>query len=104
MGPHINRLITQGYGGPPPFVIDAIQRVIVTGQSGHKRRLQELDEVIIWAKMIQVNNKPAPVDVKGFVRVKVDKNRGIATVMAEHVSTRVRSIWEVIKVTVSRLK
>ena len=97
-------LVVQGYGGPPPAFVTEAFRQIRVGQSGTKRRLQELDEVIVWAKLIQVNNKPAPPpDIKGWLRVKVDKNSR-AAVIAEHIASRTRAAWETIKVTVRRLK
>lgn len=94
-------MVTQGYGGvPPAFVTEAFQSVVV-GQSGTKRKLQQLDEVIIWAKMIEINGKAAP-EIKGWIKVKVDKNR--AAVMAEHLASRTRAAWEFIKVSARRLK
>lgn len=99
-------LVTQGYTGVvPKSIVDALTlRPIVVGQSGAKRRIDQLDEVIIWAKLIEVNSKAAPPpDIKGGIRVKVDKPRGIA-VLAEHISSRTRDAWEFIKVSVGRLK
>lgn len=97
-------LVTQGYGGPVPgFVAEAFRSVRV-GQSGTKRKIDQLDEVIIWAKLIEVNKQPAPPpDVKGWIKVKVDRNSH-AAVLAEHISSRVRAAWETIRVTVRRLK
>jgi len=107
MGPHINRLICQGYGGPPAFVIAAIGRGIVVGQSGAKRRLREMDTVIVWAKLIEVNKKspqqrPGNEKIQGFVTVPVSK--GYARVVASHVSSRVRKAWEDLKITIKRLR
>lgn len=98
--------ITQGYGPlAPAFVTEAFRRPgLRLGQSGTKRRLQELDEVIVWAKLVEVNRRPPPVDVSGWIKVEVNKDSGYAAVVAEHVSTRVRAAWETIKVSVSRLK
>jgi len=104
--PNRNGPIVQGYGGPPRFVVEAIERGtrLRLGQSGGKRRLDELDEVIVWAKLLEINGKTAPPNVKGWIKVKVDKDRGYAAVMAEHISSRTRAAWEIIKVTVQRLK
>lgn len=102
MGPHINRLVTQGYGGPPGFVIQAILRGITVGQSGAKRRLREMKEVIIWAKMIEINNVSPKNKIEGFVRVHVKE--GSVKAAVEHVSSRVRSITESIKVFVKHVK
>jgi hypothetical protein len=105
MGPHRNRLVARGYGGPPTFVTQGYQSFTL-GQSGTKRRLQEMDELIVWAKLIQVNNAPAPPPkVQGWVRVHVaNRAEAMAKVTAEHIASRTRAAWEVIKVTVQRLK
>lgn len=102
MGPHINRLICQGYGGPPAFVITAILRGIRVGQSGTKRRLRELDPIIVWAKLIEVNDHPPPKKIEGFITVYVSK--AYARVIASHVSTRVRKAWQDLKVIIQRIK
>lgn len=104
MGPHINRLITQGYGGPPAFVVAAFQRGIIVGQSGRKRRLREMDTIVVWAKLIELNDMPPPKKIEGFIRVPVDHDRGFAAVMAEHVSSRVWKAWQDFKVIVKRIK
>lgn len=97
-------MVTQGYGGFVPRALVQSLMSVTVGQSGAKRRLDQLQEVIIWAKLIEVNGKAAPPpDVKGWVKVKVDKPRGMA-VMAEHISSRTREAWEFIKVNVRRLK
>ncbi len=96
--------VTMGYGPlAPAFVIAALSQVKL-GQSGLKRRLAEMEEVIVWAKMIEANGKPPPKEIKGWIRVRVNKKRGYAMAMAEHVGTRVRSILESIKVSATRIK
>lgn len=97
--------IAQGYGGPPTFVTETFRRPSLRlGQSGTKRRLQELDEVIVWAKLVTVNDVEPKRLVKGWIRVRVDRSRGFAAVMAEHLGTRVRSVLETVRVSVTRLK
>ena len=98
--------VTQGYGGPPAFVVTTLAnlRQINLGQSGLKRRIRELDEIIVWAKLIEINDQPPPREVKGWIKVHVKRDQGYAAVMAEHVSSRVRKAWETIRVTVQRLK
>ena len=106
--PESSGLIVQGYGSSLPLVIiSSIERPIrlrTVGQSGTKRRLAQMDDVIVWAKLTELNGKPSPVEVEGFVHVKVNSGAGFASVMAEHVSSRARAAWETIKVTVQRLK
>ena len=98
-------LVVQGYTGTVPgFIPTTLLRQINLGQSGYKRRLAELDEIIIWAKLIEMNGSPPPKTVKGWIRVRVRKQTAYASVMAEAVGKRVRSALDYIKVTVQRLK
>ena len=97
--------VTMGYGGTPRFIIAALESGIkrrVVGGSGAKRKLNDLQIVIVWAKLMGVNGKTPKNKIEGFVRVPI-KNTQVATTV-EHVSTRVRKAWEDIKITVKRLK
>lgn len=106
---NISGPLTLGFGPLAPGFVRATlqaqqaQHRRVVGQSGTKRRLQELDEVIVWAKLVSINERVPQRDIKGFVRVQVNKDAGYASVMAEHVSSRVKKAWESIRVTVKRL-
>lgn len=51
--------VTQGYGGSPAFVIVALRCGFPLGQSGTKRRQCELESVIVWAKLLEINRGPA---------------------------------------------
>ncbi len=95
--------ITQGYGGVPPFVVAAIRRGVKLGQSGTKRRLRELDTVIVWARLLEVNGVVPPRKIAGQIAVNVKKD-GRMAVALEHVSTRTKAAWESLKVVVSRVK
>lgn len=96
--------VTQGYGGPPRFVVVALRRGFRIGGSGTKRRLRELEPIIVWARLVEVNNRLPPKKIEGHITVRVDLSRGFASVMAEHVSSRVRQAWHDLKVIVSRIK
>lgn len=95
-------LVTQGYGGPPRAVIENFRRRIIVGGGSKRRAWEGLDEVIVWAKLISVNGRPAPKKVEGFIRVGT--SNGFARAMVEHVSTRIRAAWEDIRIVVKRLK
>lgn len=96
-------LITQGYGGFFKKVAEAGIRLIRAGQSGTKRALRELEEIIVGAKLLSVNDEKPKDQIQGHVTVKIDRARRIA-VMAEGVSKRVRAAWEDIKITVKRIR
>lgn len=83
-------LVTQGYVGPPAFVIVAFQRNF--GQSGLKRRQRDLDLVVVWAKLIEVNDKSPAKNVQGFVKVPIERTHKPTSIIMELISLRVISI------------
>ena len=96
-------MVTQGYGGFFRAVQEGVRKAIRLGQSGTKRALRELEEIVIGARLIRVNDEKPSKPVQGFVRVKIDLTRRIA-VVAESVTSRVRQAWEDIKITVKRIR
>lgn len=97
-------LISQGMGGFFVFVKEQAIRLIRAGQSGTKRALQELQEVVVWAKLIKINEKKPSVPIQGSIKVKVSSASQIAVKILERASVRVRSAWEDVKITVKRIK
>lgn len=97
-------LITQGYGGPLAAVKEAVKRLIKAGQSGTKRALQELQEVIVWAKLIRVNDVAPKVALEGSVKVRVSDVSQIVVKVLERVTARTRKAWEDVKITVTRIR
>lgn len=95
--------ITRGYGGVLQIVAPAVERAIRRGKSGDKRYLDELEEVIVWAKLIEINNMPPKKKIEGSVRVRVDSKTNVS-VTAENVRSRVRNALDKIKVTIKRIK
>lgn len=65
--------------------------------------MAELDEVIIWAKLVEINDKVPNKEIKSWIKVPAKRDLGFASVMAEHVSSRTRAAWERIKVNVKRV-
>jgi hypothetical protein len=105
--PESSGLVVQGYGPlPPAFVVTTLERPLRLrlGQSGLKRRMREFDEIIVWAKLIEVNDMPPPKKVEGWITVRVKRGQHHAMAMAEHISSRTRKAWETIKVSVWRVK
>lgn len=89
--------ITQGYGGIIAFVLAAVRRGIKVGRSSAQRRLQELEQtVLVWAKLIEFNNKEPKKKIEGSVYARVNKTR--TSVFVEHVSNRAKQAWESFKV------
>lgn len=97
-------LITQGYGGPLAAVKEAVKRLIKVGQSGTKRALQELQEIVVWAKLIRVNDVAPKLPIEGSIRVRVSSASQFAVKVVERAAVRVRKAWEDVKITVTRIR
>lgn len=105
-------ILTAGGGGPPLYVLDQLRMHFgpnvrrIVGQSGTKRRERELQlrQVMVAAKLLRVNNQTIPENVQGYVASVADTPTRQVVKLIEHVSTRVRSVWEDIKVTAKRIK
>lgn len=97
-------MVTQGYGGIFERVVEGVRHAIRLGKSGARRTLQELEEIIIWAKLIEVNDTPPPRKIEGFVRIGIDRARSFAVALAESLNVRIRKTWEDVKVTVEMIR
>ena len=93
-----------GYGGVYQQVKEQVGRIVKAGQSGTKRALQEIQEVIVWAKLIRVNDVPPTKNIQGFIRVKINAASHYAVRTAKYVSSRVRSTIDDIKITIKRIR
>jgi hypothetical protein len=102
--PNSSGPVTMGYGPLIPQAIASAFRRPKQGQSGFKRRMAEMDEVIVWAKCVTVNDTEPKKPIQGWIKVMIDKDRDYASVIAEHVSTRIRDAWDTVKITVKRIK
>jgi len=107
-------LVTRGFGRNQSIVAQGfsfmtavgqiLTRFIELGQSGTKRALREIQEVVVWAKLIRVNNKTPESPIQGFVKIKLSDASQIAVRAVKKVSVKVRSIFDDLKITVNRLK
>jgi hypothetical protein len=98
--PGYQGFITMGYGRR---FIEEVIRIARRGRSSAQRLIKELEDVVVWAKLIRVNDEKPKENIQGQLSVKVNLSTRIA-VMAENVSTRTRSAWEDIKITINRVK
>ncbi len=96
-------LIGQGFS-LMSVVMEAISRFIELGQSGTKRALREIQEVIVWAKLIRINDKPPALPIQGSVKVKLTDASHLAVRAVRNVAVKVRSIFDDIKISVVRVK
>ena len=99
LGPN-SRLVASGGGGFRKFIEFIKQKA----GDGAKYVKEGLDEVIVWAKLVRVNEKRPNQHVEGFVRVGIDKAKRIAVSLAGNITTKVRNIFNDIKITINRIR
>jgi hypothetical protein len=99
MGPNM-RLVASGGGGFRKF----IQLIKQKAGDGAKYIKDGLEEVIVWAKLIRVNDQRPQQNVQGYVKIGIDKAKRIAVTLAGSISSKVRNIFNDIKITISRIK
>jgi hypothetical protein len=99
-------MVTQGYGGFFRAVVKLFEPVLRVrrGRSAPRREEKELETIIIRAKLIEVNDSPPKKKVEGFIRVAIDRSKNVVINVSKNVSTRVKSIYEIFKVKISRIK
>lgn len=96
-------MVAQGFS-IMSFVSDAILRFIELGQSSAKRALKEIQEVVVWAKLVKINDETLPMSIQGSVKVKLTDASQLAVRAVRKVSVKVRSIYDDIKISVNRIK
>lgn len=84
-------LVTQGYGGEvPEFIPVAIERAIRRTQGGSSSRqhpFDELEEVIIFARLLQINDEEPVRVTKGIVSAPI--YRSPMKIFAERINTAI---------------
>lgn len=97
-------LVTQGYGGFFRFIKELPGKLVKAGRSSAKRAAEGLEEIVVWAKLISINEQTPEKKVEGFIRLGIDRARNIAVTLAEGITTRVKSVYNSLRVTISRIK
>jgi hypothetical protein len=97
-------IVMQGYS-LMSFVKEALTRFITLGQSGAKRALQEMQDVIVWAKLLRVNDEAPKKNIQGQIRVSISKSAtDLVVKVVGAAKVKARSAWEDLKITVKRIK
>lgn len=94
-------LITQGYGGIPVVVVQALARRRAAA-AGTAEIVKEIQLITIWAKLIEVNNQQPVRKVEGSITVEANDLN--VKVMLERVKTAVNKAYNAIKVSVQRIR
>lgn len=97
-------MVSQGYAGLDQIALEQLRNIVRAGKSGIKRVIRELDEIVVWAKLVRLNDETPPVKIEGSVKIDVKATTKHVISLVEHVSTRVQKTWEYMKVSAWRLK
>jgi len=97
-------MVVMGYGGFFREIKKQAIRIYRAGQSGTKRALQEIQEVMVWAKLIRINDEKPAIPIQGSIKVRISRTSQIAAVLVGRARVRVREAWEDLKITVKRIK
>lgn len=95
-------LITQGYGGIPPVIVQSLSRPFKHGKSG-KRIIDEIELVTLWAKLIEVNGNEPKRPIKGSISINI-KNINVTSIIAERISYGINRLVKAIKISIDRVK
>ena len=112
----INRIITRGMGAPRGT---GRASLVVHGGGGFRRLIEfvkrkagdgakfikdNIDEVIVWAKMIRINEEKPKVLIQGIDRAQFVKNKKVSVKAIQFLKNRARAAWEDIKISIRRVK
>ena len=112
----INRIITRGMGGArgsgrASLVVwggggfrQVIEYVKRKAGDGVKYVKDGIDEIIVWAKLVRINDEKPKVLIQGLTRAQLDSKKKISVKLSERISMRARKAWEDIKITIRRVK
>lgn len=99
MGPNM-RLVASGGGGFRKFIEFIKQKA----GDGAKYVKDGIEEVIVWAQLIRINEKRPEQNIQGYVKIGIDKAKRIAVSLVGSISAKARNIFNDIKITISRIK
>lgn len=101
MGRHQN-LVRQGF--IRGFFEEMVTTVLNVGRSSYRWVRDEIDRILVWAKMIEVNDMPPARKIEGATSVEEPSETGKHRVVVERATTRVVDPSERIRVTGKRIK
>ena len=98
--------VTRGF---IPGVIEEIAEIsrrvaFRLGRSEKRNELNRVEEVVVFAKLIKVNDRKPNDSIKGWIRVTYDKQRRIAISAVKTAYAPIRSHIDRILIVIKRLK
>jgi hypothetical protein len=103
LGRH-NNLVARGFvRGFIETIIAGTQHIVRVGRSGAKRIIKEVESIMIYAKLIDVNDFQPKVKIEGVIKVDFFiKNYAVSLV--ESIKHRIKSKYNEIKISIERLR
>lgn len=97
-------MVTQGYGGFFRKVRDALVDIAKKGRSSARKVLEEIEEIVVWVKLIRVNDSAPVKPIQGYVAIKIDEAKKFVVKVITGLSASVKATVDDIKITIKRLK
>lgn len=112
----INRLISRGMGAP---IRPGVAGLVTSGGGGFRQVAEyvrtvvgdgakyveeRFQEVVVRAKLITVNDSIPITRIEGFVKIAIDNLKNIRVIASNTLTTRIKNIYDSIKVTITRIK
>jgi hypothetical protein len=98
-------MVTYGYGGIPKEAIKKLEDVIrrSSGNIG-KKELDELKEIVVWAKLIEINNmQPKRTLLGKQAIIEKSSDNQPKNVIAQFIIAKKKRITETIKIFIKRI-
>lgn len=99
--PGVAGLITSGGGGFFREVVEYVRTVVGDGAKYVEERFQE---IVVRAKLITVNDSIPITRIEGFIKVGIDSLKNIKVLASSVLTTKIKNIYDSIKVTITRIK
>lgn len=82
--------VTRGYGGR--FIKQIVELVVrrIHGRSGRKSH-EDVNELVVYAKLIEVNDHEPKRKIEGWVKVNVSGE--YVRSLVEHITSKVKDVW-----------
>lgn len=93
-------LVASGFGGLRKY-FEAVKRKLGDGVDYVRNNI---DHIIVWAKLVNVNEEKPKHMVQGHTYVKTNKDRRISVKAVGGFSSNIRRTWENIKIIFHRIK
>jgi hypothetical protein len=103
-----NRLVTQGFGSfferVVQEVVEVSKRIIKVGGTAARRVSDQLEEIVVYARLISVNSVQPDEPVKGWIRITYDRSRRIVVNAVQTAVNTIKTKLDEILISIRRIK